>query len=228
MAKKRTTSGVARPTIATGAGGSKLQNEKEAELSAIWGSERMGGRNSDRRAPQRKRRRGKGEGSDDDDNDDNESVISNLSIDSAGQAKASASKAADKAAAAKKKKDETKTKRLAAKAQVKLHCFVDPGTSKNDVREVFEQYEPKVALKVTQKGNLLNKSHYCVLTFTNKAMALHAVKTLDGSNQRDTIGVNPLKLSMMLSRAQSKLLSRRKKNRRGGGGGAKLAGKHAA
>jgi hypothetical protein len=229
MAKKRTSSGGAyRPrrratnateaggglVSSTGAGSGKLGNEKEAELSAIWGSERMGGRQSDRRAPQRKKRRGKGEGSDDDNDgagSDAGSVMSNLSVDSDGRAKAT--KSGDKPVTGKKQAAK-KAKREAGKLAYKLHCFIAPGTTKNDVREVFEQYEPKVDLKVTQKGNALNKSHYCVLTFTNKAMALHAALKLEGTNQRDTIGINPLHLSMMLTRAQSKLLGRKRSKAR--------------
>jgi hypothetical protein len=186
-----------------------LINEKEAELSAIWGSERMGGRESDRRAPARKRRKGKGVDSDDDnDNDDNESVMSNFSVDS--RRRGEKPDDSGKGKKTKSKKEVLKDKKKKQKAQYKLHCFIAPGTTKNDVREVFEMYEPKVDLKVTQKGNALNKSHYTVLTFTNKAMALHAVKMLDGTNQRDTIGTNPLKLAMMLSRYQRKMLSRKK------------------
>eukprot|EP00388_Colpodella_angusta_P032846 GDKK01027955.1.p1 GENE.GDKK01027955.1~~GDKK01027955.1.p1 ORF type:complete len:114 (+),score=14.90 GDKK01027955.1:1-342(+) len=80
------------------------------------------------------------------------------------------------------------------------------------VREVFEDYAPKVEIRTSQAGNALNKVMYCILTFRSKALALHAVKTLDGTNQRDLLGVRSLKLSLMLNREQSKI-ARRSKNR---------------
>lgn len=95
------------------------------------------------------------------------------------------------------------------RSEYRLHCFVEPGTEINAVRTVFEAYEPKVTLRTSQKGNLLNKTQFAVLTFRNKAMALHAVKTLDGTNQRDLLGVRCLKLSLMLSRHQSKIVRRK-------------------
>jgi hypothetical protein len=109
-------------------------------------------------------------------------------------------------------KDKKKLASKKALAKYRLHCFVESGTSVNDIREVFEQYEPKVDLRTSQKGNLLNKVHYAMLTFRNKPLALHAVQKLDGTNQRDLLGVTSLKLSMCLTREQNKLA--RKKARR--------------
>ncbi|CBH17694.1 T. brucei spp.-specific protein [Trypanosoma brucei gambiense DAL972] len=97
----------------------------------------------------------------------------------------------------------------------RLHCFVGPGTERNDVRTVFEAYEPKVELRTSQQGNLLNKTHFAVLTFRNKAMALHAVKVLDGTNQYDRLGVRKLKLGLMLSRKEhSKIRQKLRKRMR--------------
>jgi len=91
--------------------------------------------------------------------------------------------------------------------------FVGHGTTRNDVRQVFEQYEPKVDLRVTQKGNVLNKSNYVVMTFRNKALGLHAAMTLEGTDQRDLLGVNPLHLSMMLTREEQRIVKRLAKRR---------------
>ena len=118
-----------------------------------------------------------------------------------------------------KKKDERKARRVEAgkltKSELrkmhefKLHCFIGQGTNNNDIREVFEQYLPKVEIKTTQRGNVLNKAQYAVLTFRSKAMGLHAVKMLDGTDQRDTLGMKDFKLQLMLSREQNKIVRRR-------------------
>lgn len=110
-----------------------------------------------------------------------------------------------------KVKEKKAKKSVKANKEYRLHCFVEPGTEKNDVRTVFEAYNPKVELRTSQKGNLLNKTQYAVLTFSNKAMALHAVKMLDGTNQRDLLGTPKLKLRLMLTREQNRI-ARRKVN----------------
>mmetsp|Transcript_40849 Transcript_40849/g.47506 ORF Transcript_40849/g.47506 Transcript_40849/m.47506 type:complete len:227 (-) Transcript_40849:140-820(-) len=182
-----------------------FNEERETELAAIWGSERQG----DTRFPKRrgssnqmKKLENLASASAPMDVDDILSDTGSNQGDDPSGASASKKKAT-KAAPKKTKK---------ALAQFKLHCFIEAGTTVNDVREVFEDYEPKVELRTSQKGNLLNKVHYAVLTFKNKAMALHAVKTLDGTNQRDLLGVTSLKLAMMLSREQNKIV--RKKSRK--------------
>ena len=93
--------------------------------------------------------------------------------------------------------------------EFKLHCFIGQGINNNDIREVFEHYTPKVEIKTTQRGNVLNKTQYAILTFRNKALGLHAVKMLDGTDQRDSIGMKEFKLQMMLSREQNKIARRR-------------------
>jgi hypothetical protein len=110
----------------------------------------------------------------------------------------------DKKKILKKKEKSKKDAKKAATEPYKLHCFIAPGTARNEIRELFEDYEPKVELRVTQKGNLLNKSHYCVLTFPNKAMGLHACLRFQGTNQMDTIGTRTTQLAIMRSRRQSK------------------------
>lgn len=185
-----------------------FNEERETELAAIWGSERQG----DTRFP---KRRGAGNqikklenaaalsASGPLDMDDVLSDTGSNNGDNGGDSGATSSKKSTKSGPKKSKK---------ALAKFKLHCFIEPGTTVNDVREVFEDYEPKVELRTSQKGNLLNKVHYAVLTFKNKAMGLHAVKMLDGSNQRDLLGVTSLKLALMLSREQNKMV--RKKMRK--------------
>jgi hypothetical protein len=105
-------------------------------------------------------------------------------------------------------------RRKRRQGQFRLHMFVGPQTSKNDVRRVFEQYEPQVEIRTTQKGNILNKTFFAVLTFRNKAMGLHAVKTFDGTDQREHLGVKPLKLALMLSREDQKKVRARAKHER--------------
>lgn len=137
---------------------------------------------------------------DNDDDDDLESVISFIS-DTADEKKV----AANTAARTKAKKD-----KKAKDPRHRLHCFVEPGTTKNDVRTVFEGYgDPEVELRTSQKGNALNKTHFAVLTFKNKPHALWAALNLDGSNQRDSIGTNPMILNMFLSREEQKSVKRR-------------------
>ncbi|CAD2222868.1 hypothetical protein AGDE_00512 [Angomonas deanei] len=170
-----------------------LEKEKQLELAAIWGSETDG--NS--RFPKRK-------GSDkkstvsfamDDNTPIDPDVMSDFGSDVSDP---------EKVVKRPKKTDKKKKKTF-----YRLHCFVGAGTEKNAVRTVFDDYEPKVELRQTQKGNALNKSQFAVLTFKNKAMALHAVQKLDGSNQRDLLGVKSLKLNLMLDRHQSKIVRRR-------------------
>ncbi|ORC88616.1 uncharacterized protein TM35_000162540 [Trypanosoma theileri] len=171
-----------------------LEKEKQMELAAIWGSETDG----DLRYPRRRRAAAKrpnaisttsGSGNEEVEDDH----LSDLGSDAISEDRAS-DIAAQKSKKAKKNKKTNTTYRL--------HCFIEPGTEKNAVRTVFEAYEPKVELRTSQKGNLLNKTHYAVLTFRNKAMALHAVKVLDGTNQYDLLGVKELKLRLMLSRKE--------------------------
>ena len=98
----------------------------------------------------------------------------------------------------------------AKQQECRLHCFVAPGTLKNHVREVFEEcgIDPiKVELRTSQKANALNKTDYTVVTFANKAHAYWAAKVLNGSDQRDLIGVNPMKLGVMVPRDLRKKLS---------------------
>lgn len=194
-----------------------LEQERHSELAAVWGSEVIG--TSDRRAPKRRRRKeGTLKASDEADQlYGSEDDISVSDGEGPGMTKGSlhvsarsTQKKAGLAAAAKKER-EAKEKKRKTTREYRLHCVVAGGTTRNDVREVFEQYDPKVDLRVANKGNLLNKSHYCVLTFANKALALHAVTMLDGTNQRDTVGERCLKLSLMLSRRQSKGIRMKKK-----------------
>lgn len=168
----------------------RLVEEREAEQAAIWGGERVG----QQRMPARRRRRQRGE-----DLDDAASDVDSVASVTIDQSVRRTDESSKKAAKKKAKK---------AAPGYRLHTFVSPDTTKNDVREVFDQFDPKVDMRVTQKGNALNKSHFCVVTFRNKALALYAVKLLDGTNQRDTIGMNPMKLNMMLTRLQSKQVKR--------------------
>lgn len=178
-----------------------LQKEKQLELAAIWGSEVQG----DARFPKRRGAAEKKEISAvEDDNDVDPDVLSDIGSD----AGSIDSKHSDKA-----KKEPRKKSKKTKSTEYRLHCFVEPGTELNAVRTVFDAYEPKVVLRTSQKGSLLNKSQFAVLTFRNKPMALHAVKTLDGTNQRDLLGVTSLKLNMMLTRQQSKI-ARKKFNRK--------------
>lgn len=174
-----------------------LEKEKQQELAAIWGAEVDG----DARFPKRKGAVKKPQlpGVEDDLPLDTD-VLSDFGSDVSGEV-------------AHEEKRAPKLKKSSKKPTFyRLHCFVEPGTEKNAVRTVFEDYEPKVELRSTQKGNALNKAQYAVLTFSNKAMALHAVKTLDGTNQRDLLGTKCVKLSLMLNRQQSKI-ARRRENR---------------
>ncbi|EPY36769.1 hypothetical protein STCU_00416 [Strigomonas culicis] len=175
-----------------------LEKEKQLELAAIWGAEVDG----DARFPKRRGSAKKPQIAklDDEELPLDTDVLSDFGSDVSGELEKAEKPAAKRAKTAKKP------------TFYRLHCFVEPGTEKNAVRTVFEDYEPKVELRSTQKGNALNKAQYAVLTFSNKAMALHAVKMLDGTNQRDLLGTKCLKLSLMLNRQQSKI-ARRRENR---------------
>nr|CCC95337.1 unnamed protein product [Trypanosoma congolense IL3000] len=170
-----------------------LEKERQVELAAIWGAETDG----ENRFPRRRRLGTKrslatssllADASAEDVGGVPSDIESDAASDRSGRDKRSGSKSG-------KRKKTTSTYRL--------HCFVAPGTERNDVRAVFEAYEPKVELRTSQQGNLLNKTHFAVLTFRNKAMALHAVKMLDGTDQYDRIGVRKLKLGLMLSRKEN-------------------------
>lgn len=174
--------------------------ERESEMAAIWGSEKVG----EMQFP--KRKGGSGKKLAVEENIDLNDALSDCGSDTTSAQGKEGGEVKKTRAQAKKEKSKKQ------REQYKLHCFIESGTSVNDVREVFEQYEPKVDLRTAQKGNLLNKVHYAVLTFRNKAMAMHAVKMLDGTNQRDLLGVGQLKLAMMLSRYQNKIA--RRKNRK--------------
>eukprot|EP00758_Cryptobia_borreli_P003064 Tbor_TRINITY_DN3499_c0_g1::TRINITY_DN3499_c0_g1_i1::g.3742::m.3742 len=211
-----------------------MEKERQQELAAIWGTEVIQCAEGERRVPRRKRRNGGGSklgvstlGEDlteeqlaekvreseengiyvnnkdskydrDGDDEDVESLV-----DSDDEQR--------KIREARKRKKESEKMTKKRISEYKLHCFVEQGTTKNDVREVFVQYDPKVDIKASQKGNVTNRLLYCVITFRNKAMALHAVKTLDGTYQRDLLGVKSLKLNIMLTREQNKIVRRKMK-----------------
>ncbi|CUG94175.1 RNA-binding protein, putative [Bodo saltans] len=180
-----------------------FRKERESEMAAIWGSEVRG----EARFPKRKGGANKNmtmAGTAGEAHMDTNDLLSDNDHEDEGSDNGEGG--------AKTRKDKKKLASKKALAKYRLHCFVEPGTAVNDIREVFEQYEPKVDLRTSQKGNLLNKVHYAVLTFRNKPMALHAVKKLEGTNQRDLLGVTSLKLSMCLTREQNKIA--RKKARR--------------
>lgn len=179
-----------------------LEKEKQIELAAIWGGECTGAH----RYPARRRGRNKslpdGHEGPEKGNPDDDDVLSMSDGDEiVGSEKRNSAKESEK----KKRKKEA--------SEYRLHCFVEPGTEKNDVRTVFEAYNPKVEIRTSQKGNLLNKTYFAVVTFANKAMGLHAVQSLDGTNQQDLLGTPKLKLSLMLSREQSKIV-RKKMNQK--------------
>lgn len=188
-----------------------MEEERQSELAAVWGTEAVNGH----RVPRRRGRKEHATVNEDDlyGSADDVSVAGDVGEGDCATphvASAAAAKKAKKAtvnAAVKRKKKES--------PEYRLHCIVVSGTTRNDVREVFEQYEPKVELCIGQKGNLLNKTHYCILTFPNKAMAMHAVLKLDGTNQRNTIGVHCMKLALMLTRKQGKKV-RAARNRKAG------------
>lgn len=169
-----------------------LEKEKQLELAAIWGGEVDGGSRYPKRrgGSQRPATLLTAEADVPMDPDALSDVGSELS------------EASGRGHVSKKNKKSVKK----ASGEYRLHCFVEPGTEKNAVRTVFEAYDPKVELRTSQKGSLLNKTQFAVLTFRNKAMALHAVSVLDGTNQRDLLGVKKLKLSLMLTRQRSKVM----------------------
>ncbi|RNF04351.1 uncharacterized protein Tco025E_07982 [Trypanosoma conorhini] len=175
-----------------------LEKERQLELAAIWGSEADGElRYPKRRRPAAKRPAAAAGA------DAVDEVLSSFGSDAVSEG------GSDRGAPRKKKEKKGKK----ASSAYRLHCFVASGTERNAVRTVFDAYEPKVELRVSQKGNLLNKTHYAVLTFRNKAMALHAVKTLDGTDQRDLLGVREMKLGLMLSRKEHNASRRNMRNR---------------
>lgn len=192
-----------------------LKVEQEQELAAIWGKDvdlKTGARAPFRRGKNKSINR----------NEEDEDVV----VDSDDEMKAghiddngaqpggSQSNRYDKKKNTKKEigkgaKGDAKTKQNAKKLECRLHCFITPGTQKNNVREVFETcgIDPiKVELRTSQKGNALNKTNYAVLTFAYKAHAYWAAMKLNGTNQSDLIGVNSMKLGMMVPRDLRKKL----------------------
>ena len=188
-------------TAAAAKQSSKKDMEKEKEMALIWGGRKSKpqGAVTLRANTPAAHQQDPAADSDNDDAASNISFVSDTDGKHGGKGKSAAS-------AAKKKKHEAKKN----DPKMRLHTFVAPGTNKNEVRAVFEAYgAPEVELRTSQKGNAMNKTHYAVLTFRNKALALWATLHLDGSNQRDTIGINPMKLNMFLSRDQQKMVRRR-------------------
>lgn len=118
----------------------------------------------------------------------------------------------------KAKKDSKATKSAKGKvhrhgdplAPFRLHCFVGPKATKNDVRRVFDAYGPNVEVRSTQKGNALNRTFFAIVSFRNMAMGLHAVQTLNLTDQSDFLDVSRLELSLMLSREEQKIVRRRR------------------
>lgn len=199
--------------------------EKEREMASIWGQKQLSKRQEqemkkvklfdttkeEKEAKHQKKQELKKSLLPDavltDDDDDDESVISFVSDTALDPAQKKKKQAKMEANAGKKK-----GKNGEKESKYRLHCFIAPGTAKNDVRSVFEDYgEPDVELRTSQKGNALNKTHFAVMTFKKKTHALFAALHLDGSDQRDSIGMNPMELNIFLSRDQQKLVKKKSK-----------------
>lgn len=201
---------------------SRSELEREKELASIWGEKQLAKRNEqETKKIKLHEKTGKlseaavkkieNDISDDGDLSDASSVISFVS-DTALDPEQRKKRAEKIAAQAGKKKGKDGATKKRRDAKYRLHCFIAPGTNRNDVRAVFEDYgEPDVELRTSQKGNALNKTHFAVLTFKKKTHALFAARHLDGSNQRDTIGMNPMELSIFLSREQQRLVKKKAK-----------------
>ena len=89
-----------------------------------------------------------------------------------------------------------------------LHCPVDPTTSRNEIRALFSSYNPhNIRICKAIRSNLRDAVWYALVTLPNKAMALHAILTFDGTDQSETLGfTDPFEVTVHRSRGANRKL----------------------
>eukprot|EP01065_Artemidia_motanka_P018479 TRINITY_DN2178_c2_g1_i1.p1 TRINITY_DN2178_c2_g1~~TRINITY_DN2178_c2_g1_i1.p1 ORF type:complete len:248 (+),score=105.13 TRINITY_DN2178_c2_g1_i1:67-744(+) len=93
-----------------------------------------------------------------------------------------------------------------------LHVHVERGSDRNDVRTLFEDYDPRVTLHKYLSRK--RQGQYATVVFKTAAMAEHAQQQFNGTDQSDLLGTPVAQVSLVRSRRQSKKhseVTRRKK-----------------
>ena len=86
---------------------------------------------------------------------------------------------------------------------VSLHCSVSSSTTRQELKSLFFSYKVK-SIKIFKAKNK-SAEFYALVVVPNMAMALHAIKTFEGTNQASIIGYDrPLMLSLHRSRTENK------------------------
>ncbi|KAJ9461043.1 hypothetical protein DIPPA_19719 [Diplonema papillatum] len=171
-----------------------LDEEKKEAMSMIWGgaggagAKKRGGKrareaegDADGEAvePAAKGRKKKGAAPSDGDFDDEEDPRAPLTR---------------KAKARKQRQEDTRSRTL--------HLHIDSTSDRNDVRTLFEDYDPKVVVQNYKSKKAQGK--FALLEFKTAAMAAHALEKYNGTEQKDVLGVDVVKLSVVRSRRQTK------------------------
>ena len=157
--------------------GKTLDEEKESAMAMVWGSGADATSGTKKAKAKQKRKKG-------DDADDDMSELSEV------EEKKLTANAKRKKAAAESARDRT------------VHLHVDNTTDRNDVRTLFEDYDPKVTIE--KYKNIKRQGKYSLVEFKTRAMAEHALERFNGTNQKETLGVENLVISYCLSRRASR------------------------
>eukprot|EP01061_Rhynchopus_euleeides_P015998 TRINITY_DN27148_c1_g1_i1.p2 TRINITY_DN27148_c1_g1~~TRINITY_DN27148_c1_g1_i1.p2 ORF type:complete len:214 (+),score=99.01 TRINITY_DN27148_c1_g1_i1:114-755(+) len=114
----------------------------------------------------------------------------------------------EKPKAKKTKKQKKVAENVADEKQRTLHMHVDNTTTRNDIRTLFEDYDPKVTIE--KYKNTKKRGQFAVAVFKTATMADHAMERFNGTNQKELLNVEELVMSRTLSRRENKRMSAKK------------------
>eukprot|EP00755_Sulcionema_specki_P029680 Sspe_Gene.18216::Locus_6531_Transcript_1_1_Confidence_1.000_Length_1103::g.18216::m.18216 len=199
-----------------------LEEEREAALALIWGgkTQRKGGKKRERGAGDDedevktdqqslvKKRRKKGK-------KDEEDVNAGLSDSDDDDDKPK-----------KSRKRIAKERAISDEKNRTLHVHLDATCERNDVRRLFEDYDPKVT--VHKYLNRKQPGKYALVVFKTKAMAEHAHERFNGTCQKDLLGTEKAQINFVRSRRASKHSRERSKKQKQKAYKAKVAAEKSA
>eukprot|EP01060_Flectonema_neradi_P008207 TRINITY_DN15869_c0_g1_i1.p1 TRINITY_DN15869_c0_g1~~TRINITY_DN15869_c0_g1_i1.p1 ORF type:complete len:198 (+),score=64.27 TRINITY_DN15869_c0_g1_i1:55-594(+) len=151
-----------------------FEEEREAAMAMVWGDGNATGKSSKTKQKRKK----------DDTKADDESELSEP------EEKKLTANAKRKKANAENVRERT------------LHIHIDNTADRNDVRTLFEDYDPKVVIE--KYKNIKRSGKYALVEFKTRAMAEHARQRFDGTDQKETLGVEKVSMTFCLSRRASR------------------------
>eukprot|EP01059_Diplonema_ambulator_P000505 TRINITY_DN10416_c1_g1_i1.p2 TRINITY_DN10416_c1_g1~~TRINITY_DN10416_c1_g1_i1.p2 ORF type:complete len:194 (+),score=79.52 TRINITY_DN10416_c1_g1_i1:25-582(+) len=100
------------------------------------------------------------------------------------------------------KKQKLKKVSAEGERQRTLHVHLGGGADRNDVRTLFEDYDPKVT--VQKYANIKQQGKYALVVFKTSAMAEHAMEKFNGTDQKEILNDDNVQISRLRTRRDSK------------------------